>query len=118
MFRYVQTYKTNQKIIRLMSLKDIKNRILRISKIKDPVKCQQELITFAKEIKQPRIEPRPSGNYVYFYEMKLFYNPEVKEKREKRLENIGRIKKEEYQENPDKFKKMSKSELKKYLEQY
>ena len=102
----------------LMSLKDIKNRILRISKIKDPLKCQRDLIAFAKELKKPRIEPRTTGNYTYFYEMEIFYNPEVKGKRERRKENIGRIKKEEYQANPDKFKSMSKSELKKYLEQY
>ena len=102
----------------LMSLKEIKNTILRIAKIKDPLKCQQELIVFAKELKKPRIEPRTSGNYIYFYEMELFYNPEVKGKRERRKENIGRIKKEEYQENPNKFKTMSKSELKKHLEQY
>jgi hypothetical protein len=101
-----------------MSLKDIKNRILRISKIKDSLKCQQELIVFAKELKKPRIETRTTGNYTYFYEMEIFYNPEVKGKRERVVENLGRIKKEEYQENPDKFKKMSKSELKKYLEQY
>ncbi len=102
----------------LMSLKSIKNRILRIAKIKDAVKCQQELKVFAKELKKPRIETRTSGNYTYFYETILFYNPEVKAKREKIKENIGRIKKEEYQENPEKFKTMSKSELKKYLEQY
>ena len=101
-----------------MSLKEIKNRIYEISKIKDALKCQQELIVFAKELKNPRIEPRTSGNYIYFYEMEIFYNPEVKGKRERVKENIGRIKKEEYQENPDKFKSMSKSELKKYLEQY
>jgi hypothetical protein len=102
----------------LMSLKEIKNTILRIAKIKDPVKCQQELIIFAKEIKRPRIETRTTGNYTYFYLMEVFYNPEVKRSRERRIENLGRIKKEEYQANPDKFKKMSKSELKKYLEQY
>ena len=105
----------------LMSLKEIKNTILWIAKIKDPVKCQQELIIFAKEIKRPRIETRTSGNYIYFYEMKLYYDPEVKGKRERVVENLGRIKKESYQENPDKFKKMlkmSKSELRKYLEQY
>jgi hypothetical protein len=53
--------------------------------------------------------------------MRVFYNPEVKRSRERRIENLGRIKKESYQENPDKFKemlKMSKLELKKYLEQY
>ena len=50
--------------------------------------------------------------------MELFYDPVVKAKREKIKENIGRIKKEEYQENPNKFKTMSKSELKKHLEQY
>ncbi|MBA7498757.1 hypothetical protein ES704_01494 [subsurface metagenome] len=53
--------------------------------------------------------------------MEIFYNPEVKGKRERVVENLGRIKKESYQENPDKFKKMlkmSKSELRKYLEQY
>ena len=102
----------------LMSLKDIKNRILRIAKIKDPLKCQQELIVFAKELKKPRIEPRTRGNYTYFYEMEIFYDPVVKAGREKIKENIGRIKKEEYQENPNKFKTMSKSELKKYLDQY
>ena len=101
-----------------MSLKDIKNKILQIAKIKDPLKCQQEVKIFAKELKKPRIEPRKSGNYIYFYEMELFYNPDVKDKREKRKENIGRIKKEEYYKNPNKFKTMSKSELKKYLEQY
>ncbi len=101
-----------------MSLKEIKNTILRIAKIKDPIKCQQELIIFAKVIKRPRIETRTRGNYTYFYEMEVFYNPEVKGKRERRKENIGRIKKEEYQANPDKFKSMLKSELKKYLEQY
>lgn len=105
----------------LMSLKEIKNTILRIAKIKDPVKCQQEVIIFAKEIKRPRIETRTSGNFIYFYEMELFYNPEVKGKRERVVENIGRIKKESYQENPEKFKelkKMSIPELRKYLEQY
>lgn len=102
----------------LMSLKEIKNTILWIAKIKDTVKCQQELILFAKELKRPRIEPRTRGNYTYFYEMEIFYNPEVKGKRERVKENIGRIKKEEYQKNPNKFKIMSKSELKKYLEQY
>lgn len=102
----------------LMSLKEIKNTILRIAKIKDSVKCQQELIIFAKELKRPRIETRASGNFIYFYEMELFYNPEVKGKRERVVENLGRIKKESYQGNPDKFKSMSKSELKKYLEQY
>ena len=102
----------------LMSLKDIKNRILRISKIKDPLKCQQEVIVFAEELRRPRIETRTRGNYTYFYEMEIFYDPVVKAGREKVKENIGRIKKEEYQENPNKFKSMSKSELKKYLEQY
>ena len=101
-----------------MSLREIKNTILRIAKIKDPVKCQQQLIIFAKEIKRPRIETRTTGNYTYFYEMRVFYNPEVKRSRERRIENLGRIKKEEYQKNPNKFKTMSKSELKKYLEQY
>ena len=101
-----------------MSLKDIKNKILRIAKIKDPEKCQQELITFAKEIKRPRIETRTRGNYTYFYLMEVFYNPEVKRSRERRIENLGRIKKEKYQANPEKFKKMSKSDLKEYLEQY
>ena len=102
----------------LMSLKDIKNRILRISKIKDPLKCQQEVIVFAEELRRPRIETRTRGNYTYFYEMEIFYDPVVKAGREKVKENIGRIKKEVYQENPDKFKTMSKSELKKILEQY
>ena len=101
-----------------MSLKEIKNRIYKISKIKDALKCQQALIVFAKELRMPRIETRTRGHYTYFYEMEIFYNPEVKDKRERVKENIGRIKKEEYQENPDKFKSMSKSELKKYLEQY
>ena len=50
--------------------------------------------------------------------MLIFYNSKVKGKRGRVIENIGRIKKEEYQENPTKFKKMSKSELKKYLKQY
>ena len=105
----------------LMSLKDIKNKILRIAKIKDPVKCQQELIIFSKELSRPRIETRIRGNYAYFYVMEVYYDPEVKRSRERRIENLGRIKKESYQETPDKFnklKKMSKSELKKYLEQY
>lgn len=101
-----------------MNLKELKNNVLRIAKIKDPVKCQRELIELAEILKLPRIEPRTSGNWTYFYEMVLFYSPEVKDKRERRIENIGRIKKEEYQANPDKFKAMSKSELKKYLEQY
>lgn len=101
-----------------MSLKEIKNKILQIAKIKDPLKCQQEVIIFAKELKRPRIETRTRGNYTYFYEMEIFYNPEVKDKRERVIENIGRIKKEEYQKNPGKFKTMSKSELKKSLEQY
>jgi hypothetical protein len=101
-----------------MSLKDIKNTILRIAKIKDPLKCQKELIAFAGELRRPRIETRTTGNYTYFYEMRVFYNPEVKRSRERRIENLGRIKKEEYQANPNKFKTMSKSELKKYLEQY
>jgi hypothetical protein len=102
----------------LMSLKEIKNTILRIAKIKDPVKCQQELIIFAKEIRRPRIETRIRGHYAYFYVMEVYYDPEVKRSRERRIENLGRIKKESYQEDPDKFKKMLKSELKKYLEQY
>ena len=100
---------------------DIKNRILRIAKIKDPVKCQKELLIFAKEIKRPRIETRTRGNYIYFYKMELFYDPEVKGKRERVVEKLGRIKKEEYQANPDKFKelkKMSIPELRKYLELY
>ncbi len=101
-----------------MSLKDIKNKIFQIAKIKDPLKCQRDLIAFAKELKKPRIEPRTTGNYTYFYEMEIFYDPVVKAGRERVKENIGRIKKEEYQANPDKFKTMSKSELKKYLEQY
>lgn len=50
--------------------------------------------------------------------MELFYNPEVKGKRERVTEKIGRILKEEYWVNPAKYKKMSISELKKYLEQY
>ena len=101
-----------------MNLKEIKNTILRIAKIKDPLKCQRELLLLAEVLKRPRIETRTRGNYTYFYEMEIFYNPEVKGKRERIKENIGRIKKEEYQENPDKFKTMSKSELKKSLEQY
>lgn len=102
----------------LMSLKDIKNKIFRIAKIKDSLKCQQELIVFAEELRRPRIETRTTGNYTYFYEMELFYDPEVKGKRERRLKNLGRIKKEEYQENPDKYKNLSKKELKNILEQY
>lgn len=101
-----------------MKYEQLKKATLRIAKIKDPLKCQRELIELAEVLKRPRIETRTRGNYTYFYEMELFYNPEVKGKRERVIEKIGRIKKEEYQANPSKFKSMSKSELKKTLEQY
>lgn len=101
-----------------MDLKSLKFEILRIANIKDPVKCQEELMALVEILKQPRIEPRTRGNYTYFYEMKIFYSPEVKGKRGRRTENLGRIKKEIYQENPGKFKAMSKTELKEVLEQY
>ncbi len=50
--------------------------------------------------------------------MEAYYDKEVKEKRARIIGNLGRIKIEDYEANPDKVKKMSKEELKEYLEQY
>jgi hypothetical protein len=69
-------------------------------------------------LSRPKVEARKRGNYYYFYEVEIYYNPEVKAKRERIIGKLGRISVEDYEKDREKIKKMGKKELLEFLEEY
>jgi len=109
-------------MLKSMKFKDVMNEIHKISKIKDPQKARYEIKKLDQEINKPKIRIRTRGKYIYSYKMEIYYNPEVKEKRERVIENLGRILIEDYAQNQELIEKLRKKsniqELKKYFEEY
>lgn len=96
----------------------VKKEIFRIANIKIPEVALQEIKKLNQKVNGPKIQYRKRGNYIYFYVMVIAYDPSVKEGRRKIKEKLGRISIEKYESNKNKITRMSKEELKKYLEQY
>jgi hypothetical protein len=96
----------------------VKEEISRIANIKIPEVALQEIKKLNQKVNGPKIQHRKRGNYTYFYEMVIVYDPSVKEGRRKIVEKLGRISIEKYKSNKNKITLMSKEELQNYLEQY
>ena len=101
-----------------MRLKEIKAEIHRIANLNDSQKALEEIKEWDKQVSKPKVGARKRGNYYYFYEVEIYYNPEVKAKRERVIGKLGRIQIDDYEKNKDKIKKMGKEELIGFLEQY
>ena len=98
--------------------KFVKEEIFRIANITLPEMAFQEIKKLNKFVNGPKIEYRDSGNYYYFYIMKWVYDPDKKKGRRIKVENLGRISREKFESNKKKLLKMSREELKEYLEDY
>ena len=57
-----------------MKITELKNRIEKINQMDDDSKKIKELHRLSSEIKEPKIEHRISGNFVYFYQMRGYYD--------------------------------------------
>lgn len=106
-----------------MKPETIINEIERISKIKDPEECQEEIIKLYELIKAPRIKKVKRGNYYYIYAVLEYrYDKGIRHSRENKREKLGRISLQEYETNTNEVEKFIESrnqeKLKKYLEQY
>ena len=101
-----------------LKYKEVQSEVNRISKLNDPKKALQEIINLDERMSQPKVQTRKRGNYCYFYEMEAFYDKEVKGKRARVIDKLGRMKIEDFEVNKDKIKELSIEELKDLLEQY
>ena len=101
-----------------LKYKEVQSEVNRISKLNDPKKALQEIINLDEKMSKPKIQTRKRGNYYYFYEMEAFYDKEVKDKRVRVIDKLGRMKIEDFKSNKDKIKELSIEELKNLLEQY
>jgi len=97
-----------------MNIKQIKEEINRISKIKDPVQCQEEIRMLNKKIGKVFIA-QIRGNYAYFYKIKYSWNPEKKRSVKKISTALGKMPKNEYLKDKDKIKRLPINELKKII---
>jgi len=96
----------------------VKEELFRIAHIKNPEVALQEIKKLNQKVNGPKIQHREIGNFVYFYVMESVYRPSVREGRREITEKLGKISIEKYESNKNKIKKMSKEELKNYLDQY
>lgn len=99
------------------------NEIDRISKIKDPQECQEEIIELNRLIQTPRIKHVKRGNYYYFYSVLEYrYDKDVKHSRESKREKIGRLTISNYEQQKIIINRLvqekNKEELIKFLEDY
>lgn len=106
-----------------MKVEIIIHEIERISKIKDPETCQEEVIKLNRLMKTPLIRKVKQGNYYYFYKILEYqYEKVFRQSRESKREKLGRISLQDYLQNKIQVEKLIQSrdqdQLKKYLETY
>ncbi len=103
-----------------MKFHEVKNEILRIVQISDPLKVVEEVKKLHYELfERPKIKrPVKRGNFYYFYLIKS-YDRKGNEIIEK---NLGRISIQDYEENEDVIEQSRKAgnieELQKYTQLY
>ena len=94
-----------------MKYPDLMKELNRIANLSDPAECQESL----RELLSPKgrivIESQPSGNFVYFYLMKRFYNAKILNIDRKIVDRLGKIPIEEYQSNKEKYDSFSLEDL-------
>lgn len=98
-----------------MRYSDLVEGIKRIANISDPEECQKSLRKLIKYLDRPNFEARMSGNWVFFYMMEVFYDSETQNAGRKPGESLGKLPKEEYLKDKEKYNSMSLKELRKVL---
>ena len=98
-----------------MKITELKNRIEKINQMDDNSKKLKELHRLSSEIKEPKIEPRISGNYVYFYQMRGYYDSYTQKWLYTTEKPLGKLPLSVYQKHKNIINKMPYSKLINYL---
>ena len=94
-----------------MKITEIKNRINQIEQMDDDVKKLRAMNKLSSELKEPKIEPRISGKFVYFYQMRGYYDSYTQKWLYTNEKALGKIPLSLYQKNKKKIDGLPYSKL-------
>ena len=94
-----------------MKITTIKERIEKIDQMDDDSKKIRALHRLSSELKEPKVESRIRGNFVYFYQMRGYYDSYTKKWLYTNEKALGKLPLSLYQKNKSKIDKMPYSKL-------
>jgi hypothetical protein len=98
-----------------MRIDTLYDELERIVKIEDPEETQRELQKLYKKLNSPKWTAVTRGNWTYFYNYEIKYDPEAQRTRRANRKSIGKLPKEVYNNNKKQIKKMNYNQLIEYL---
>ena len=80
--------------------------------------CNSKQHAEKKQLIDPKIEPRISGKFVYFYQMRGYYNPKDKKWLYTTDKSLGKISLSVYKNHKSEINKMKVDKLKEFIKSF